>query len=151
MRTKSAKKAKKAGRKNRRSCWFAVGAMGTVVAYAAVGDRLVPVAHAAGPAGRLPLPVAVFTQAPAAVSFDIPPDLLDMVIEEFERVTGLDIILSRPGIGSLPSAGVRGEFVPEKALQQILAGTGVTFRYTASNTITLDLSSVSETVDVTTA
>jgi len=151
MSSKSVKNAKKAERKNRSSYWFAMGAMGTVVAYAAVGGKLVPVARAAAISGRLPLPVAVFTQVQAPVSFDIQPGLLDMVTEEFERVTGLDIVLSRSGIGNLPSPGVRGDFVPEKALEQILAGTGVTFRYTASNNITLDLNAVSETVDVTTA
>ena len=125
---KSIKKAKKVERKSRSSYWFAMGAMGTVVAYTAVGGKLIPVAHTAVIAGRLPVPVGLFTQTPAPMTFDIQAGLLDMVIEEFERITGLDLVLSRPGIGHLPSPGVHGEFVPEKALQQILAGTGVTFR-----------------------
>jgi catecholate siderophore receptor len=96
------------------------------------------------------MPVAVFTQISPSRHFDIPAGLLDEVIDQFEQITGLDLVLSRSGLGSLPSPGVSGDFVPEQALQHILAGTGMTFRYTASNSITLDLSAVSETVDVTT-
>jgi catecholate siderophore receptor len=98
--------------------------------------------------GAPPVSAAVWMQAPIAVSFDIPPGLLDDVIQQFERTAGLNIVLSRPGIGNLPSPGVHGEYTSDKALQIILAGTGVTFRYSASATITLDLTVVSETVDV---
>jgi catecholate siderophore receptor len=149
--TAKPKKRTRTRRKKHSPYWFAIGAMGSVVAHTAAGGRLVPAAYGARLAAGQSLPVAVFAQAQGALRFDIPPGLLDGVIEEFEEITGLDLVLSRTGIGSLPSPGVVGELAPERALRQILAGTGVTFRYTASSTITLDLSSVSESIDVTAA
>ena len=143
MRQKSRKRIKNA-RANRTSYWLAIGTVGAVVAHTAAGGKIVATTYAA----RLSAPAAAFTQTPAAQRFDIPPGLLDEVIQEFERISGLDIVFSRSGIGSLPSPGARGEFVPEKALQMILAGTNITFRYTASDTITLDLVAVQETIDV---
>jgi catecholate siderophore receptor len=125
---------------------FTVG-VGSVVAYTAVGGKAV-IASPAGPGPGKPAP-AVWMQGPLVLSFNIQPGLLDEVISEFERVTALDVVLSRAGIGTLPSPGVRGDYPADRAFQQILAGTGVTFRYTASSTITLDLASVAETVDVT--
>src|SRR5262245_28436882 len=143
---KESKKDRIRARRRRAAYWLAMSAMGTVTAYAVVGGKMAPPSYAAAP-----VPRALWTQAPAAQRFNIPPGLLDDVIGEFERATGLDVVLSRSGIGNLPSPGVSGEYTADNALQQILAGTGVTFRYTGARTVTLDLSSVSETVDVTTA
>src|SRR5262245_59725506 len=150
MSTKSKKKTKRPRRGHHSAYWFAMSAMGTLVAYTAAGGKLVPLSHAAGlPAGEA-IPAAVWVQAPPAFRFDIPPGLLDDVIQELERVTGLAVVLSRIGIGDLPSPGVRGEYAADRALQQMLAGTGVDFRYTASDLISLELNTVVESVDVTT-
>ena len=135
--------------RKRKSKWLAVGAVGTVAACAAAEGQLISASYAAGMGSRAPVPLAVWRQVPAAHRFDIPPGPLDEVIQEFERVTGLDIVFSRSGIGSLPSPGVRGDFVAERALQIILAGTRLSFRYSAADTISLELAAVTESVDVT--
>jgi catecholate siderophore receptor len=145
MRAKSNKKHKT--KRNRSSYWVAVGAAG-VAAYAAAGGKAISTSYAAGAAAPGPITTAVWMQAPPSLSFDIPPGLLDEVIQEFERVSGVDIVFTRSGIGSLPSPGVKGSYSAERALQQMLAGTEVTFRFTASDTITLDLKTVAESVEV---
>jgi catecholate siderophore receptor len=89
--------------------------------------------------------------SPEVLHFDIASELLDSVIPEFERVSGIHVVFSKSGLGGVLSSGVHGEYTSDQALQQILAGTGLMFRHTASNTVTLDVSPVSESVDVTTA
>jgi catecholate siderophore receptor len=59
------------------------------------------------------------------------------------------MILARPEFGTLPSPGVRGVFAAERALQILLNGTGLDFRHTESNTITIDLQELRQTINVT--
>jgi catecholate siderophore receptor len=134
----------------RRRDWLAIGAMGSLVAYTAVGGKGVHPIYSAAPLGQTPAHTINPTQTVPIFKFDISSGLLDSVIQAFEQTSGNDIVFSREGIGRLPSPGARGEYSAEEALRQILAGTGVSFRYTASDTITLDLNSVAEMVQVTT-
>ena len=98
-----------------RSQRFAMGAMGTVVAYAAAAGTV--------QASTSPRWLASLETAPTAVSMqqvfdlDIAPELLDVVIDEFEAVTGVELELALGGIGRLPSPGVRGTYSPEDALE----------------------------------
>jgi catecholate siderophore receptor len=137
--------AKTATKKNRRktrrnAAWLAMSAMSTVVVCGTT---------TAEPLGRAAASTLSVPQTAARVyEFDISPGLLDEVIEAFKRTAGVDVMFSRAGIGTLPSPGIRGNYSADQALRIILAGTGATFRYSASNTISIDLSTLSESVDV---
>ena len=130
--------------------WIAMGAVGSLVACAGTVGDLVQNAEAA----QAPITPAVnvLTQG-AAVSyrFDIAEGSLGETIDAFQKVTGLRVTMARQGFDILPSPGIRGEYTAERALQQILEGTGITYRYTASDTVTLDLQTLSTAIDVSTS
>ena len=81
--------------------------------------------------------------------FDIPAGTLDSALKTFESVTGFRIVLTNEGIGNLASPGVSGTFTTDQALQRLLTGTGVAYRITAPDTITLELRGPSGAVEVT--
>jgi len=131
------------------SVWIAMGAMGSLVAYSASAGPAVRPAHA-GQTRATPS-VNVLVQNATTYRFDIGEESLANTVAAFQKITGLKVALAREGLGSLSSPGIRGETTAERALQQILEGTGVTYRYTAADTVTLDLQPLSTSVDVSTA
>jgi len=129
--------------------WIAVG---TLAAYTAGGgSKTVMHAYAQEarggtasmqPAGEAPgnLPVRRFSIAPGPLS---------SALSEFQKVSGLKITLLRTEIGGIQSPGVSGSFTAEQALNKLLAGTGVMYRFTAGDTVTLDLEQVKTSIEVT--
>ena len=89
------------------------------------------------------------SQDPPARRFDIPPGPLADVLNRFEDVTGLRITLAMEEIGTIQSPGVTGLFSFERALEELLAGTSVTFRLTSPNAAVLELRGQTESVEVT--
>lgn len=129
--------------------WIAIGAMSGLVVYSATAEAAVKPAYG----GQAPLApsVHVLTQAQTSYRFDIPAATLGEVAAAFEKVTGLRIVMARSGLESLQSLGIRGEYSAERALQLLLVGTGIAYRYTASDTVTLELETVSTAIDVSTS
>jgi catecholate siderophore receptor len=80
--------------------------------------------------------------------FDIQPGPLQAVIAAFQDDTGLIVTAVRDGIYQVQSPGVTGVFSPGEALEQLLVGTGVVYRFTSPTTVSLDLRGQSEVVDV---
>jgi catecholate siderophore receptor len=85
---------------------------------------------------------------PASRTFDIPPGSLDVVLEQFKTVTGVSVTLSEDGIRSLPSPGVTGLRTVEQALTVLLTGTGVGYRFTAADAVTVEIRVNADTVQV---
>src|SRR5207302_951956 len=81
--------------------------------------------------------------------FNIPPDFLDAVLKQFEGATEIHFTVPDAGIGRLPSPGVSGVFKVDRALQELLKGTGVDYRFTADHAVTLELRRISTAVEVT--
>lgn len=79
---------------------------------------------------------------------DIPSGPLETVLEAFQRQTALRVVVPIDAIRSIGSPGVSGNYTPEAALQQLLTGTGVTYKFTAKETVTLEISGVAASVDV---
>lgn len=131
-------------KKNEQSRWIAMGAMGSLVACAATAGP------AALPALGAPQ-VNLLAQTTPLFKFDIGAGSLGEAVAAFQKVTGLRITMTREGFDILPSPGIRGEFTAERALQQLLAGTGIAYRYTAADTVSLDLQTLSTAVDVSTS
>ncbi len=99
-------------------------------------------------AQRLDLGLAVPVQNASPQRFDIPPGPLGQALDAFQEITGLSVEVADESIRALGSQGVKGVFTAEKALQELLAGTGVTFRFTASGTVMVEVPPVSETLNV---
>jgi catecholate siderophore receptor len=72
-------------------------------------------------------------------AFDIPPGPLDVVLKTFEKITGVSVTISEEGIRTLPSPGVTGLRTREQALQALLTGTGVSYRFTGATTVAIEI------------
>jgi catecholate siderophore receptor len=155
MRTKSGKSRKKNKDKKKSlrqhgpKCWLTITAMGTLVAYGAFGSQTVGYAHARSPRSALTSIGSQNTSKTPTHRFDIPPGPLDAVLSAFQSVTGWRVILMKDEIGSISSPGVSGVYAVEQALKQLLTGTNVSYRFTATETVTLEVSGPSASVEVT--
>jgi catecholate siderophore receptor len=81
------------------------------------------------------------------LSFSIPAEPLEAAIAEFQRVTGLKVVLAEPAIGSVQSPGASGSLTPGRAMDALLHGTNIRATFTA-DTVRLDIRGVAEVVDV---
>jgi len=128
-------------------------AMGTLVAYSAVGSKTFNVARAQDVQvnGQGNGPSSQTQGAQPVRRFDIPAGTLGVVLAAFEQMTGISAAVSKDGLRGISSPGVAGLYTPEQALQKLLADTGVTFRFTSSTAVLLDLKTVDTAVDVTTS
>src|SRR5688572_8105851 len=105
---------------------FVLGA--TFMASTAIGG-IAPTAYAQG------TPAAT---AQMALRFDVAAGPIADVVRGFEAVTGLTVSYANESIRDLPSPGVAGMFTSQRALEQLLMGTGVTAMFTATG-VTLDI------------
>lgn len=88
-------------------------------------------------------------QDTSAFRFDIPPGPLGTVLAAFSEATGFDVEVTDESIRGISSPGVSGLFTPHQALERLLTGTDVTFRFTEEDEVTLALRGLAETLDVT--
>lgn len=149
------KKSRKSGSKkngSRRSgpkFWMTMGAMGALTACGAVNSNPAGVAYAQSP--RMSFPAIYFQSKAQAVTyrFDIPPGTLEAALSAFQQVTGWKVMLGKDEIGSIPSQGVSGDYTIEQGLNRLLTGTGVSYRFTGPETLTLEVSGPSTSINVT--
>lgn len=73
-----------------------------------------------------------------AVAFDIAAGPLPLALTAFGRQSGYQVSFEPRGFAALQGARVSGTMTPDAALRRLLAGTGVTFRYTEARSIVLD-------------
>ncbi len=83
------------------------------------------------------------------IRFDIPAGPLHDVVAAFQRATDLTLTLTPDALGTVQSPGVSGLFTVDQALEQLLMGTSVRFRFTSSRTGLLEIDALSESVQVT--
>jgi catecholate siderophore receptor len=119
-------------------------AIGTVVACSAIGSKTMNVALAQG----VPQPGGAISQRQAQ-HFDVMPGPLSEVLPQFARAAGITFTLSVNSIGTITSPGVLGTLTVQDALQHLLDGTSVTFRFTAPTAVIFELRAQSQSVNVT--
>ncbi|MGH9752940.1 MAG: TonB-dependent siderophore receptor [Blastocatellia bacterium] len=152
MKFRSKKHSKKNHKKNRNKAgqakyWMAMGAMGALLTYAPVS------AYAEAPgATRLAPRVleAIYggAQTQQTQRFDIPPGALETVLTTFQKLTDLQVLVPNEKLGNIPSPGVSGVYTAERALAEMLAGTGVTYRSSGPKIVTLELEGVAASVEI---
>lgn len=76
--------------------------------------------------------------AQAVASYDIPAQDLNAALLAFANRAGLQIFYDVQRVRGLRSAPLVGSFTPQQALNQLLSGTGVTYRFTGANTVSLE-------------
>src|SRR5262245_61132195 len=135
--------------------------MGALVASAAVGSPFTARVEAAPPA-RLRYEDAMAAvlkeirwshddqaaQVAAPLHFNIAPGTLAEAIDAFEAQSGIDVNVTQPGIIELNTSGAVGVLSAEQAVQRLLAGTGLTYRFDGSKAATIDVPGQSEFVSV---
>jgi catecholate siderophore receptor len=124
--------------------WVAVG---TLAIYTAIGSRTVNVAWAQGAPGGFEHTNSGSTALPAR-QFNIEAGPLDTVLDAFERAAAVHVTVSNVVIRSIQSPGVSGLYTPDQAMTLLLKATGVVYRFTGAQTVTLELKAASTTVDV---
>ncbi len=154
-------------RSSRRAPWMAMGAL---VASASLSGRLTTPAYAYEPLATpvrterlkalrfvVPAETAALTawlhqaplaQDPPAQRFDIAAGPISDVIAAFTSATGVRVTLIGDELRGLQSPGVSGLFTIEQAIEQLLAGTNVTYRVVAPQAIELRLAGTTERVEV---
>ena len=71
--------------------------------------------------------------------FDIAAQPLATALVEFAKQSDRQILFSTQVVESKRTEGIKGEFEPEVALRQLLKGSGLTFRLSGDDTISVDL------------
>jgi catecholate siderophore receptor len=135
----------------KRSITRRLAAVGTLIACTAAGIESLERAYAQEirrPAQSAP-PAGQTQSAPPVRRFEISPGRLAAVLTIFESATELHVIPADAAMLELASSGVSGVYTAEQALQKLLAGTGLDYRFTARDTVTLQVTKVSTTIEVT--
>ena len=82
------------------------------------------------------------TAAPAQTttpsSFDVSAQPLTVALPLFGQQAGIQVSVDGDLVSGLRTNGVTGTMTVEAALQQLLAGTGLTYRFTAADSVTLE-------------
>jgi len=92
----------------------------------------------AAPAAIVTGPALAQEQAQRTVrTYDIPPGPLERVLSRFIREAGIFLAGTTEMAAGRRSPGVRGRYTAEEALRQLLAGTGLRYRFTGADTVTL--------------
>ena len=125
-------------------------AMGTIVAYTAVGARTIKLTSAqenpgiAVPQSRKPPAQG----SPAARQLEIASGTLNDVLDTFERMSGIHVMVPDERIRSITSPGATGTYTNEQALALLLKGTGLQYKFISPDTVKLSLSPLAQSVTV---
>lgn len=142
MKIKSAKRNRKNRRRGPKYWIVAIGAMGMLVAFSTGKSHAITLAKT-----DTPTDAAVQYQR-QKIKFELPAGSLETVLAGFQKLSGIQVIISESGMRALPSGGVSGLYTPDQALQEILKHTGVSYRYTEPNTVTLEILATPGAVDI---
>ncbi len=82
-------------------------------------------------------PSVQLAEAQGQYSFDIPAKPLPQAISDLSAVTGLQVLYTEEQVFEMTSNPVVGTYTAEEALRRLLAGTGVIYRFTGADAVTL--------------
>lgn len=82
--------------------------------------------------------VTAGAQQTAIATDAIPSQPLDRALNELSRQTGLQFVYSTQTAGNPLTRGIPAGLPPEEGLKQLLAGTGLRYRYLNSTTVTIE-------------
>ncbi len=77
-------------------------------------------------------------QAEQTYEFDIPSKPLPRAIADFSAVTGLQVLYTETSTYDHTAPALRGAFTARQALERLVAGSGLSYRYTSANAVTLE-------------
>lgn len=142
MTTRVKKNATKPKRRGPKYWIVAIGTMGVLIAFCPANSHAITLKKA-----RLDSEYnTTNTQKP--VRFEIAPDSIEVVVNAFQKTCGLLVVIPNDGMRSIHSPGVSGMYSPEQALKLLLAGTGLSYRFSDSKTVTLEIHAETESVEI---
>ena len=75
--------------------------------------------------------------APLKRTTNIPAQSLGAALQELAKERGFQIVYVSEDVNSLRTGGAVGDLTPTEALQKLLEGTGLTFRYLDEKTVVI--------------
>ena len=75
--------------------------------------------------------------APLKKTTNIPAQSLGAALQELAKERGFQIVFVSEDVNSLRTGGAVGDLTPTEALQKLLEGTGLTFRYLDEKTVVI--------------
>ena len=96
-----------------------------------------PVLVQAQPPATLPAPAAAAPVRQPVMDFDIPRQPLHQALQRYSRVTGRSLLYDSKVVRGRMSSLVRGRYGAQDALRLLIAGTGMTARYTSNDAFVL--------------
>ncbi len=91
----------------------------------------------AGLSAGLALAPAAAQAQPAAIAFNIPAQELNGAVLAFGQRAGIQVFSDAARLAGRRSGAVVGTLTPAEALGRLLAGTGLTYRFTGANRVTI--------------
>jgi iron complex outermembrane receptor protein len=95
-----------------------------------LGAAVVHAAEAASPA-------QISASQARQVELDLPPQSLDQTLTRFADQADLHLLFTTRDVAGLSSPGLRGSYSIEQALQQLLAGSGMSWQFSDARTVIL--------------
>lgn len=151
MKIQIKKNGKRNSRTKRRGAKYwvvAVSTMGVLVAYTVGNSRAVSVAYAQDARVTAGAIYSEEQEQSQTRRFDIPPGTLETVLNAFQSLTGLTVQIPDDKIRNISSPGVSGVYTAELALKKLLHGTGIVYRFTSPEIVTLEVGGLAEAVEV---
>src|SRR6185312_1369057 len=124
--------------------WMALGAL---AAYSAYAQTIRPV-NPASVTGRGASHQTQQQKTLPVRRFDIPPGPLNVVTEAFEHATGIHLDLADPALRNISSPGVSGLYTDDEAINSVLHGTGLTYKFVGPVSVRIELAGISSSVTV---
>ena len=141
---KNARKSQKNGPRY----WMAMGTMGALVAYTGIASKEMPYSFADNPQPTA-LPQKNQNGALPVFHFNIPAGTLATALVEFKKISGVEALVSNDTISTLFLPGVTGVFTAEQALNGLLTGMGITYRFLSPQSVILEIQAPMESMEVT--
>jgi len=147
VKRKGRRKSNQVNRVDRWPVTYRWAAMGTLLAYSAIGVSKVAVA---GPVteGEKGDGAPTGPEALVVRRFEIAPATLGETLAAFERISGVSVKFASDELRTLPSHGVTGLYAPDQALKLLLADSGASYRFVSSDAVTIQLAPVATTLEV---
>ena len=81
--------------------------------------------------------IAADALAPVKMATNIPAQSLGAALQELAKERGFQLVYVSEDVNSLRTGGAVGDLTPTEALQKLLEGTGLTFRYLDEKTVVI--------------
>lgn len=82
-------------------------------------------------------PAFAQSRSAAPASFNIQPQPMSQALVAFSSATGIQLFFNADLVRGVNSPGVQGSFNRTEALRRLLAGSGLTYRFTNDNTVAI--------------